>query len=379
MRTRALSDASEETVVPMGRRIDLRRVWVQVHLWLGLTLGVVGALVGVTGSVLVYDRAIDGALNSQRYATSGNEIALTLADYAKRAASAAGEGARTVNLRLPATAGTPVVAFVRARGETAPPRRVYLDPPNGQVLDAPVGRGLIGWAHDLHESLSLREYNGREIVGVVGIAMLVSSLSGIYLWWPRRRLARRDFRFRRAFTLSRNLHYTFGFYGSLVLAMLAFTGIVLAFPEAGRVGVGLFASVSPSARGVQAAESAGGLIEPDDAAAIALAQFGKASVASVGFPAGPRGVYRIALREPGDDSERGTAVVFVDPRSGKVLRQVDRATQTSGDAFLAFQRPLHEGDALGAAGRIVISVVGLLPALFVVTGSMMWLRSRRRR
>ena len=46
MRTRALSDASEETVVPMGRRIDLRRVWVQVHLWLGLTLGVVGALVG---------------------------------------------------------------------------------------------------------------------------------------------------------------------------------------------------------------------------------------------------------------------------------------------------------------------------------------------
>ncbi len=75
MRTRALSDASEETVVPMGRRIDLRRVWVQVHLWLGLTLGVVGALVGVTGSVLVYDRAIDGALNPQRYATSGNEIA----------------------------------------------------------------------------------------------------------------------------------------------------------------------------------------------------------------------------------------------------------------------------------------------------------------
>jgi len=379
MRTRALPDGSDETVVMSGRRTDLRRVWVQVHLWLGLTLGVVGALIGVTGSVLVFDRAIDSALNPQRYATSGQEIALPMTDYAKRATGAAGEGARIVNLRLPATVDTPVVAFVRARDDAAPLNRIYLDPPSGRVLDAPMRRGLVGWTHDLHESLALREYNGRELVGVVGFATLVSSLSGIYLWWPRRRPARRDFTFRRAFPLSRNLHYTFGFYGSLVLSMLAFTGILLAFPEAGRVAVSVFASVSPSARGVQAVPSVGRAISPDDAVAVALAQFGKASVASVGFPAGARGVYRVALREPGDDSERGTAVIFVDPRSAKVLRQVDRATQTPGDAFLAFQRPLHEGDAVGVAGRIVISIVGLLPALFVVTGSMMWLRSRRRR
>jgi uncharacterized iron-regulated membrane protein len=364
----------------MGRRIDLRRVWVQVHLWLGLTLGVVGALVGVTGSVLVYDRAIDGALNPQRYATSGNEIALTLADYAKRAASAAGEGARTVNLRLPATAGTPVVAFVRARGETAPPRRVYLDPPNGQVLDAPVGRGLIGWAHDLHESLSLREYNGREIVGVVGIAMLVSSLSGIYLWWPRRRLARRDFRFRRAFTLSRNLHYTFGFYGSLVLAMLAFTGIVLAFPEAGRVGgralrerVALRPAAcrppSPPAGLSRQTKPRPSRWRNSERRAWQALDFRQARAASTASRCASR-VTTASAAPPWSWSTRDR---------GRCLRQVDRATQTSGDAFLAFQRPLHEGDALGAAGRLMISVVGLLPALFVVTGSMMWLRSRRRR
>lgn len=73
----------------------------------------------------------------------------------------------------------------------------------------------------------------------------------------------------------------------------------------------------------------------------------------------------------------GGIVVFVDPRSSAVLRQLDPATQTRGDAFLAYQRPLHEGDALGIAGRGVISIVGLLPALFVVTGTLMWLRSRR--
>jgi uncharacterized iron-regulated membrane protein len=268
---------------------------------------------------------------------------------------------------------------VRAKGETGALRRVYLDPPTGRVLDEPAGPGLVGWAHDVHESLGLREYNGREIVGCVGIAMLVSALSGIYLWWPRRRLRGKDFGFRRGPVVSRNLHFTLGLYASLVLAMLSFTGIFLAFPEAGRAAVGALTPVSPSARGLQAPESAGRPITPDDAVALARAQLPDAAVAGVGLPTGPRGVYRIALREPPDDGERGGAVVFVDPRAATVLRRIDRTTQTSGDAFLAYQRPLHEGDALGLAGRVVISGVGLLPALFVVTGTMMWLRSRGKR
>jgi len=258
-------------------------------------------------------------------------------------------------------------------------RRVYLDPPTGRVLDAPATGGLIAWAHDFHESLALRDYNGREIVGCVGIAMLVSSLSGIYLWWPRGRFRRKDFGFRRGPVVSRNLHLTLGLYSSLVLAMLSFTGIFLSFPDAGRAAVGALAPVSPSTRGMQAPESQGRPLTPDDAAAIARAQLPDAAVTGVGIPAGPRGVYRIALREPGDDGERGGAVIFIDPRAATVLRRIDRTTQTSGDAFLAYQRPLHEGDALGLAGRIVICGVGLLPALFVVTGTMMWLRSRRKR
>jgi len=368
------------------RRLWVRRVWVLTHLWLGVTLGVIGALVGVTGSVLVFDRAIDGVQNPQRYATSGKEIALPYAEYAQRGARVVGDGARVVNLRIPHEGETPVVVFVRASangsegGAAGPLRRVYLDPPTGLVLDAPTQTGLIGWAHDFHESLRLRDYNGREVVGVVGIAMLISSLSGVYLWWPRRRVRRKDFAFRRGAAMSRNLHLTLGIWGALVLAMLSFTGIFLAFPDAGRASVGSFIAVSPSMRGLQAPESPdakGRAITPDDAVATARSRYSGSTVAGIGFPAGFRGVYRIALREAGDHSERGMTVVFIDPRSAAVLRQADPSSQTRGDAFLAFMRPLHEGEALGIGGRIVIAFVGLLPALFVVTGTMMWLRSRR--
>jgi uncharacterized iron-regulated membrane protein len=359
-------------------RLDARRIWLQVHLWLGLTLGVVGALVGLTGSVLVFDHEVDVVLNPQRYAVTGSQVALPYADYLQRAAQAVGDGARPTNLRLPQDDGTPVVVFVRGRGEGAGLYRVYLDPPTGRVLDAAAGGGFIGWAHNFHESLSLREYFGREIVGAVGIAMLISSLSGLYLWWPPGGLGRRAFGFRSGFAPTRNLHYTFGFYGSLVLAMLSFTGIFLAYPEPGRAIAGAFGPVSASPRGIQAPESSGRPIPPDDAVAIVRALYPEASVTSLGLPAGPRGAYRVSLRAPGDSSARFGPVVLLDPRSGVVLNRADRATRTRGDTFLVWQRVLHEGEAFGIAGRILICVTGALPALLVVTGAMIWLQQRRK-
>jgi uncharacterized iron-regulated membrane protein len=105
-------------------RIDLRAVWVQIHLWLGLTLGVLGAVLGVSGSLLVYDHAIDAWLNPARYRISGATVALPYAEYAQRAASAVGQGARALNIRLPDGEAKPVVVFARPRGESCgyPPR-----------------------------------------------------------------------------------------------------------------------------------------------------------------------------------------------------------------------------------------------------------------
>jgi uncharacterized iron-regulated membrane protein len=71
------------------------------------------------------------------------------------------------------------------------------------------------------------------------------------------------------------------------------------------------------------------------------------------------------------------SVVFIDPYSGAVLRRIDASTRTGGDNFLAAQRNLHSGEMLGIVGRIVICVAGLLPLLFVVTGTIMWLKQRR--
>ena len=247
-----------------------------------------------------------------------------------------------------------------------------------RVLDTASGRDWLGWLHSFHESLTLREWKGREIVGVIGIAMLISALSGIYLWWPAGRIRVRAAGFRRGFALHRNLHYTFGIWGALVLATLSFTGLFLAYQDAGRAVVANFGSVSPSPRGLQSTSSGGDVIALDEAVAIAQQRVGNAAVIGLGLPAGPRGVYRVNLREAGDTSARSTTVVFIDPRSRSILQAVDRTTRGGGDTFLSWQRMLHEGSAFGIVWRFLVFLGGMLPALMMVTGLMMWLRRHRR-
>jgi len=382
----------------MPNRINLRRTLVNIHLWLGVTLGVIGALLGITGSVLVFDDAIDAHFNPQRYAVSGPQLALPYADYIQRAAQAVAGRARPMGMQLPDTDGGPVVVNARPAAQGVQGfYRVYIDPPTGRVLDVAEAGGLLGWIHQFHGSLMLRDYGGRAMVGIVGIAMLISALSGIYLWWPPRNQWPRALGFRPGIGLLRNLHYCFGFYGSLVLALLAFTGIYIAFPDAGRAIAGVFGPVSaplprptpqPQVRAEQKpavprpqAEARSPTITLDQAVAAARALRPDSAVVSIGLPAGPKGSYRITMREPGDPLQNngGSTAILIDPRSGEIQRHIDPSTRTPADTFLAWLRPLHTGEALGIGGRVVVCIVGLLPPLLVTTGTLMWLRQRRSR
>ena len=49
-----------------------------------------------------------------------------------------------------------------------------------------------------------------------------------------------------------------------------------------------------------------------------------------------------------------------------------------GDRFLAALFPLHSGEAFGTAGKVFISVLGLTPLAFFVTGLVVWLKFRRK-
>ena len=68
---------------PLAR---LRRLWLDVHLWLGVGLMVVLIPLSVSGSILVWHDALDRALYADRYAVSGPEASQPIGAYAAAAA-----------------------------------------------------------------------------------------------------------------------------------------------------------------------------------------------------------------------------------------------------------------------------------------------------
>lgn len=91
-------------------------------------------------------------------------------------------------------------------------------------------------------------------------------------------------------------------------------------------------------------------------------------------------MYEVVLRQPGEPSRSfGRTQVYVDARTGAVLAVRDPRADTAADAFMAWQFPLHNGEAFGPAGRWAVFATGLAPAVLYATGLVLWVRKRRAR
>ncbi len=226
---------------------------------------------------------------------------------------------------------------------------------------------------------------GFDTICFLGLFLFVSTLTGLYLWWPRWG------KFKKAVTIKRgasperfyfDLHKTTGFYSSFILLILAFTGFSFSYAD----------YIKPLIRSLSAIKEKH-LEEPDVkskvvdnvkplliAQAVAQADtiFPDAELRGVETPDGKEGVYSISKRQSGEANHRWSrSKVWIDQYSGKVLSVQDPNQFTAGETFLNLMWPLHSGEALGLAGRILWCIAGLAPLVLYVTGILRWLQKRK--
>jgi uncharacterized iron-regulated membrane protein len=357
----------------MAATAALRRFWLNVHLWIGVGLAILSVPIAISGALLVFDDQLDALFHPARYAITGKNT-LQPSSYLAAARGALPNGVQPTAVRFPETGDGPVIVNARGRGsEGAPPQilNVYLDPPNARVLEVVDFRSsTFGFLHFFHENLTIPQYSGRAVVGWVGVAMLVSSLSGIYLWWPRNGGFTLGLRWRRSNSTNSNLHHTLGFWISLPLAVVSATGIYLGFPQQSRDLLSTVAPLSPRAGfGAPARQTT---LTPDDALMKATASESGSRAAALFLATGSQDqapVWRIQLRDASGDA----TTVLVDDRSGAARR----APVLQGDRIAQWIRWIHEGSHSGPVWKIIVFLCGAFPPIFAVTGLVMWLRRRK--
>ena len=399
-----------------SRAAKLRRLWLNVHLWIGVGLTLLLVPISISGGLLVYHDEIDALLSPHRYAVTGSQAAQSPAVYLAKASEAVAADPD----KLVATGvrysddGGPVRVVTRAQNSGAGGRprfvTVFLDPPTAAVLDVMEFRSsFIGFLHVFHENLMLPQYSGRQIVGWAGVGMLILSLTGIWLWWPRNGGFLRGLRWKRSPLFTFNLHNMLGFWIAIPLAVVSLTGIYLSFPQTARSMMSSIATMSPQGPrgGFGATVATQTALTPERALALAQAAVPDAKPATLFLPTAPAGGRerqpsanprqspsgdRAEGRDGAPRSEAGAArnlswrvqltrgeediTVTVDDATGSARMAPPPQT---GDRAARWMRWIHEGSHSGAVWTVIVFLTGVFPPIFAVTGIIMWLRKRAAR
>jgi uncharacterized iron-regulated membrane protein len=366
----------------------VRRVWVTLHLYLGLSAGVLLCLFGLTGSALVYYIEIDRLLNPELVVqVEEGATSRSLEELVQALQAAHPERPHSWRLEVPVAPDYAMVARYYKAEETAhlpfAPLITAINPYTLELLSNRFwGQYFTTWLLELHYSLLLGT-QGSTVVAIIGIVCLMSLISGLVLWWPRLRTLKKSLALRWRHGNARHvydLHVLPGVYGAVFLLLLTITGVVLARPD----------WVAPVLSGVSSLHASPPLrstlvpgatrITADVAHAIAQREFPEGQLRWLETPDSPEGVYFVRLEQPGEPGRRFPITrVWIDQYSGEVLHSYNPLAASGADTFMAWQHPLHSGEAFGAVGRLLAFLSGLLPTLLLATGFLRWQQKRRAR
>ncbi|HWY62177.1 MAG TPA: PepSY-associated TM helix domain-containing protein [Rhizomicrobium sp.] len=361
----------------MSTASTVRKFLFPLHLWVGLTLGIVIVLIGLSGSIGVFDRLFSEPPTVQ--VTPASTPALNKGLAAARAAVGAPQWANA-SITLPKGVHDPVIISF---GDQLPD--VATDPSTGQVLATYIVREPAWFTAILrfHGGLLLPGPTGGIVEGWLGLAMIFLGLTGLYLWWPKTGRWKYAFIVRRTakgLRFHRELHGAAGIWALVIYLLVTTTGLVYGFPETtdavikfvtGETNPRLHVHKPPTVP-----TSAGAAIIGPDAALVTANKASGRPVLSLRMPGWKLGqpslMPIIAQTDVGAMNR-----VYLDPYHNTIIPNPD-PPNSAYNMEAALVR-LHVAYDFGPIYTVLVFISGLMPLIFFVTGVVMWLKKRQAR
>lgn len=346
----------------------MRDLILRVHLVIALIAGTFMAMLGVTGSVIAFEPELDRLLHRDLSFVTPGGRALSLVEIGD-----------SVRRQFP---DEPIVAFLPSVTPQFPTQVILsrgiisVNQYTGEILGVRTrGRSFLGFVRALHTRLGTGDF-GKNIVRWSAVAMLVSLGSGLYLWWPTKRIGIGWSSTAFAF----DLHNAVGALLLVPMLALAATGVVIGFEDEAAPLLEKLTHSSP-AHDDQAfvradLQPASMPITPDQAVAIASARAPNAVAYRVQMPRFG-GLYVVALENPRDRITGGSNSVRIDPWSGRVLTESLSSGLTAREWLMAVNEAIHTGNVWRTPGRAVVAIAGIFLPVQLISGIMIWLRRRK--
>jgi sulfite reductase (NADPH) flavoprotein alpha-component len=316
--------------------------WKAIHRWLGLTVGALAVVLGITGAILAFDPVQEAW---QAPAAPGDLSVATLVERVTRTVPDAEE------IRHLSSGAIVVFGFV---GDEA--QAHYVDPADGRVLGAWQPSALPRWVKNLHRSLLLGDA-GRWGAAGIALAMGLICISALVLLLRRmggwRRLGARV-----RGSLAQRIHVVTG---RVVLAVLCLTSLTALTMSASTLGlVTLDAGTEPDVVSVVTGQTA-----LPGAQLSALQNLAVRDLRKLNFPdaSDPEDIWSVATLQ-GEG--------WVDRYSGNMLAWQDA---TFAQRIYDWALVLHTGESAWP-WAVVLGLVGASVLLFWLSGVVIWWQVR---
>lgn len=356
------------------------------HRWLGFIAGLVVFIVSITGCIFCFQDEIQDTAHHYRHVD--NLYKPYLPPSVLKAEGLKGYPGATASYIYYYGADRPAGVLVNLPKDKGM-LYVYLNPYTGKVThtENPMHNFFIIIEY-IHLYLLLPPKIGGLVVGISVIIFVVLMITGIILWWPKRKTDRK-----RSFTIKWNgrwrrvnydLHNVLGFYATGVALILAITGLSIAFDWV-REGIYTTANLGKAYPQEKAVLKSDTLLKGKTNTRFVIDKAFEAA------QAGSPGAEMFLLFD--DASASGTIGVSAYAQSlhyyksdeyafekytGKMLKKTSHAQKSPGMKMNNMNYDLHVGQVLGLTGKIIAFLASLTCASLPITGFIIWLGKRKK-
>ncbi len=365
-----------------------------LHLWLGLTSGIIVFIVSITGCIYVFKQEIKDVMEPWRFVKPQN------ANFAPPSqlidtAQIYVPGQTPTGLTYEGKDGAAALGFWTKNEGRREFEVVFLNPYTAEFIkqESPLAKGKFDFFRFImngHRALWLPYDIGRPIIGVGVLIFVILLITGLVMWWPKnwnQKSTNRSFKikwksgFKR---LNHDLHNVLGFYVFIFALMIAITGLTWSFNWFDNGFYFLTsAGESKTAHEHPLSDTSFEGFEPSDSIPVIDRAFNLA----LEEQPNPERIYMTPTIKNDDESIEIILYkysgkfyhhneYFFDQYSLKKI-QVEKYDEASFAEKLDMMKyDIHTGAVLGLPGKLLAFFVSLICASLPVTGFIIWIKKK---
>ena len=359
-----------------------------VHLWLGLVSGIVLFLVCLSGTILTFEKEIEGwfkedmkikAMGTKKSLSNlVNDPAIT-------------EKGVLTSITIPTDETSPYEFSIKEDPEQRRGTTYQINPYTAELL-APKDTGMDKFMFSMfrmHRWLMMDINWGRPIVGIATIIFMILAVSGIVLWFPKKikwKTVKAGFKIKTNANWKRinhDLHNTLGFYACILILIMGITGLCWSF-EGYREGLSAI-------MGTRVFGNRGGGPEIDresfdneesisleEAMAMANKELNYEGKLSVSLPNDENPIY--SFRKLADDSWSTVAQDRLQiHRSGEVVSKEIYADKPLNVKIASAIKPIHTGSIYGTFSKWIYFLACLIATSLPITGTIIYINKLKKK